>query len=394
MYLADTDEGISHHTPLSMQTADGYPGIDSFPTGDFEVPFQAIPLQNNYHDMEAGFNLGGLVTSHPVTSGQGLRQHSPGSSNLATVEPIMSTFWSQFPLTGVHGATPIVTPPEQYIAQWDQFGPEANQRPRNDHLAHLSFQDTPSFYSLDHVTLPGSRQQITCATSDAGVQSLATEQPEYPVTSPATSKTDCSPPSSPAASKATEEGEQESIRVVKLEEATSQNRPTKLTGWVRIESEKDGTVYVIFGWPPSKPRGDPVRKYKGVQSYLQRLGRYHRGMSDLLGQEDTLVKQLIHLASLFKDPTSKLHLLLSSGVLTELSVKLSVLLERCLDYEEPGSPTSLRGNWKTVKDQQKRMHLLKERLHAIDLALKLTTRWGVDWIVMMNATWSVSDDDP
>jgi hypothetical protein len=133
---------------------------------------------------------------------------------------------------------------------------------------------------------------------------------------------------------------------------------------------------------------------RGVRSYLQRLVRYHGGMSELLGQEDTLVKQLIHLARLLDDPTSKLHLLLSSGVSTELSVKLRVLLERCLHYEEPGNPTCLRENWKIVRDQPQRMHLLKERLRTIDLAFQLTTRWEAYGIIMMKVTWSGSDDNP
>jgi hypothetical protein len=389
-----TDGGQSYNTPLSMQSAEPPQSLERFHTGSLTAPFQVMPFQNDYHGPETGFDTGAWATSVPLTSGQGLPQCYSRRANLAaTMEPIMTTSSSQVRSLGVHDAAPAVIPSERYIAQWDPSPFEAYPRQANDHLAYLSYQNTPSSFSLAHFTLPESRERMTYATSGAGVQSLNIQQQEYSATSPATSKTDRSLRSSAAASKATEKGEQESIRVVKLEEATSQNRPKKLVGWVRIESEKDGTVYVKLGWPPSKPRGDPVGKYKGVQSYLQRLGRYHQGMSKLLGQEDTLVKQLIHLASLLNDPTSKLHLLLSSGVLTELSVKLSVLLERCLDYEEPRNPTCLRGNWKIGRDRPQRMHLLKERLRTIDLAFQLTTRWEVYGIIMLRATWPGSNDD-
>jgi hypothetical protein len=327
------------------------------------------------------------VTSTLMASGQDLRQLSSGRAYLAAMGPIMSTSSNSIRSPGDDDGLPIVTPTEQYTAQWIPSSSEAN------YLAHLPIQNTPSFYSFPHITPPWDRQQVTCASSGTGVASLASGQQEYSATSPATSKTDCSPRSSAAASKGRKKGERESVLVVKLDKATPENRPEMLKGWVQIASEKDGTVFVKFGMPPSKPRGDPVSKYKGVQSYLQRLARYHGGMSELLGQEDTLVKQLIHLARLLDDPTSKLHLLLSSGVLTELSVKLSVLLEKCLQYEEPENPTCLRGNWKIVRNQPQRMHLLKERLRTIDLAFQLTTRWEAYGIIMMNATWSGSDDN-
>ena len=370
-----TGGGLSHNTPASIQTANGQLDIDSFHIGGSE---QAIPFQIDYHGSETGFDTGAWATSVPLTSGQGLAQPFSSGANLAAMEPIMSTSWSQVPLPGVHGATPIVIPSEQYIAPWARSGLEAYPRQANDHLAHHT---TPSFSSLAHFTLPESRKRMACDTSGAGVQSLNTQQPEYSATSPATSKTDCNPPSSAAAGEVGEKGEQDAIRVVKLEEATSQNRPKKLEGWVQIESEKDGTVYVKFGIPPSKPRGDLQNKLKEVKSYLARISGFHRSMVELLGQEDTLAEQLSHLASLLADPTSKL--LLSSGVLTDLKLKLSVLLERCLEYQEPGNPTSLRESWKSVKDQQKRMHLLKELLRTIDAAFELTTRWRVDGLVMM-----------
>jgi hypothetical protein len=361
-----------------MQSAEPQQSLEKFHTGSLTAPFQVMPFQNDYHGPETGFDTEPWATSVPLTSGQGQAQPFSSGANLSAMEPNISTSWSQDPLPGVHGATPIVIASEQYIAPWYPSDSEAYPHQANDHLLH---QNTPSISSLAPFTLPESRKRMACDASGAGVQSLNTQQPEYSATSPATSKTDCNPPSSAAAGEVGEKGEQDAIRVVKLEGATSQNRPKKLEGWVQIESEKYGTVYVKFGIPPSKPRGDLQSKLKEVKSYLARISGFHRSMVESLGQEDTLVEQLSHLASLLADPTSRL--ILSSGVLTDLKLKLSVLLKRCLEYQEPGNPTFLRESRKTVKDQQKRMHLLKELLRTIGAAFELTTRWRVDGLVMM-----------
>jgi hypothetical protein len=322
-----TDGGQSYNTPLSMQSAEPPQSLERFHTGSLTAPFQVMPFQNDYHGPETGFDTGAWATSVPLTSGQGLPQCYSRRANLAaTMEPIMTTSSSQVRSLGVHDATPAVIPSERYIAQWDPSPFEAYPRQANDHLAYLSYQNTPSSFSLAHFTLPESRERMTYATSGAGVQSLNIQQQEYSATSPATSKTDRSLRSSAAASKATEKGEQESIRVVKLEEATSQNRPKKLTGWIGIDSEKDGTVNVKFGIRPLKPRGDFESRLEGVKLYLAQISFYHPGMKEILGQEDTLVEQLSHLASVLDDPDSKLHLLLSVGILSDLSDRLGFLL--------------------------------------------------------------------